>query len=177
MTNTYKYAGTTNGKGEWGNEFPLDRDPTIGEFKKLFDAYADDCSADDYERVGSHSSLLTQVRVVCANDRDSEYQLLALELDQLGGCGCPAGIVLLIVDTEFEKQKQQWIEEGVRRAFDIVKNAAANTDHDQWADQLEDVADIILDSAPTLKSKWHNIYELQGEIYRLKRELKGDKNG
>lgn len=88
---TYKSAGVVYGTGKWGNEFT--GTPTVGAFKRLFDNYAEDTGD---ELMHSHN-IPTSVRVVTLDeDDDTSYRIVALETEQLGGCGCTSGITILI---------------------------------------------------------------------------------
>lgn len=83
----------------WGNPF-TQSDPTIKEFKKQFVKYEDEItgidgkSSGDEDYIGSHK-ISSSVRVRIINDdSDDDYELVGMDVDRLGGCGCWSGIVL-----------------------------------------------------------------------------------
>lgn len=60
-------------------------------------------------------------------------------------------------------------DQGIQAAFDLVKLAACNTDNEQFAARLHDLADDIIEEAPTYKAKWKDITQLCTEIAEMKR--------
>jgi hypothetical protein len=77
-----------------GNQFKT-YDPTIKEFLEEINKYKDDISIDG-ETVNSHK-LRTRVNVSCINN-EKFYTLTGVAVDYLGGCGCPSGITLEIME-------------------------------------------------------------------------------
>lgn len=74
------------------------KEPTLLEFAKIFDSYVKDVmnTNDPDEFIYSHRIKGT-IRVYNDDDDDdSQFQIVGLELDQLIGCGCSAGIVIKV---------------------------------------------------------------------------------
>lgn len=64
----------------------------VSEFKKTIDWMADDIQCDGNGSIGSHrvpSSVDFYVE-----DDDSEYELVDIDIQRLGGCGCASGITI-----------------------------------------------------------------------------------
>jgi len=57
------------------------------------------------------------------------------------------------------KTYEQGIEEGIKRAFDLLQSAAANTDDNDRSNILSDAAEDILEHAPSFKSQWLEMKE------------------
>jgi predicted phage-related endonuclease len=59
-------------------------------------------------------------------------------------------------------------KDAVACVFDNLKFAAANTRSKEWDDQLEELAEDVIDYAPEYKKQWKDIAKLCAEIERLK---------
>ncbi|MFI8479681.1 Lar family restriction alleviation protein [Pseudomonas sp. NPDC078700] len=65
---------------------------------------------------------------------------------------------------------ERTFEQGVQSAFDLVKMAACNTDDAYLAERLEDLADDIIEGAPTYKAKWRDITALSVKLAAVEAE-------
>ena len=63
------------------------------------------------------------------------------------------------------------VQEGIRRAFDLLMFGAVNTDDDAWSDRIGDLALDVLEYAPDYKIKWKEITALHSQIAELKKQL------
>jgi len=66
----------------------------VKEFADRIAEYAVEIGCDGNGRIASHK-IPSAVHVRCA-DSDEEYELVGIDIEQLMGCGCWAGIVLEI---------------------------------------------------------------------------------
>jgi|GEM_PF-4876628 len=75
-----------------------DKPPTLQEFKKTLDAYVDDTmNINDPDGFIYSHKIKGEVDVYLDDeDDDIAYEIVGLDLDQLGGCGCPVRIVIRI---------------------------------------------------------------------------------
>jgi hypothetical protein len=81
----------------WGAPFSKP-DPTVREFKNIIEKYSEDIifekDANKPDYIQSHK-IESSIRVrVINDDSDDEYELVGVDIDRLGGCGCWSGIVL-----------------------------------------------------------------------------------
>lgn len=99
----YKGRYAEYGEGKFANEFsPNKHQPNIKEFLDVFMNIANDVGTDG--TVGSHYSLQSQVSVEGIDpDDDAFYKIVAMEAEQLGGCGCWSGVRIL-VDRQLENE-------------------------------------------------------------------------
>lgn len=70
----------------------------LKQFAKDFNMYVDDIGVNlsDDGYIGSHK-IVGDIGIICENAEDNEYfELVGMELEQLGGCGCPSGIKIVI---------------------------------------------------------------------------------
>jgi hypothetical protein len=70
-------------------------DPTLKIFADDFNEIVDDCMDKD-GNVASHKFPAHIYVEVEGDDSDDEYSIMALDIDYLGGCGCPSGITIRI---------------------------------------------------------------------------------
>ena len=66
----------------------------IKDFKKEFDICSKEVSMNG-ETVDSHPGIPAEVSISCVNN-DNYYTVEDISIDYLGGCGCPASIVIEI---------------------------------------------------------------------------------
>lgn len=59
-----------------------EKEPRLAEFAKIFDSYVKD------------------IMNVNDPDDDTMYEIVGLDLDYLGGCGCPSGITIRVKKIE-----------------------------------------------------------------------------
>lgn len=62
----------------------------VSELKKTVISIADDVGCDGGTRTGSHN-FPSSVNFYIEDD-DNDYELVEIETDRLGGCGCAVGI-------------------------------------------------------------------------------------
>lgn len=72
--------------------------PLVGEVKKEFNFLASSIS-NDGENIITHPMLSAQVTIRC-NNNDRKYELIGISTEYLNGCGCPAGIILEIIEED-----------------------------------------------------------------------------
>lgn len=74
-----------------------DTEPNLKEFTKVFREYVDDIGIDNNPHgfIASHN-IIGRIRVEDADDDETYYNIVGLDMDQLGGCGCTAGIIIRI---------------------------------------------------------------------------------
>jgi hypothetical protein len=63
------------------------------------------------------------------------------------------------------------IQEAVACVFDMLKFAACNTSGEEWSEELEDLAEEVIEYAPQYKRQWLDICKLTAERNRLKAEV------
>ena len=75
-----------------------EKEPTLAEFAKTFDLYVKEIMNDNDPDEFIYSHRIKGDIRVCNDDDDDDsgFQIVGLELDQLIGCGCPAGIVIKV---------------------------------------------------------------------------------
>ena len=79
-----------------------DKEPNLKDFATVFQEYLDDIGCMDNEQgwIGSHKIVGT-IRVYNDDPNDdTAYEIVGLDMDGLGGCGCPADIVIRIKKVE-----------------------------------------------------------------------------
>ena len=71
--------------------------PTLKEFTKVFNDYVNEIGCVDNENgyIGSHN-IVGRIRVEDIDDYDAEYEIVGLDIGQLGGCGCWSDIIINI---------------------------------------------------------------------------------
>lgn len=79
----------------------------------------------------------------------------------------PAALLELISENERLRQITKF-DEAVACVFDYLKIIAANTSDRQWDDQLEDLAEDVIDYSPKYKREWKSIVSLSSERDQLK---------
>ena len=78
-----------------------------------------------------------------------------------------ATIAQLTAENERLKEVTNF-KDAVACVFDMLKYTAANTSSKEWDDQLEDLAEDVIEFAPEYKKQWKDIGALSAEIERLK---------
>lgn len=73
-----------------------DEHPNLKEFVDKINEYARDCMGKD-GNVQSHT-LPADIVISCKNENGDweDYEIVEINQDYLGGCGCPRGIELVI---------------------------------------------------------------------------------
>lgn len=71
--------------------------------------------------------------------------------------------------------EEQPFVDAVACVFDNLKFAAANTSDKAWDDQLEDLAEDVIEFAPKYKKEWKDISKLCARIRELEDRLKESK--
>lgn len=90
------------GEGKFANEFDQNKIPNIKQFLDVFMNIANEVGTDG--TVGSHYSLESHVTIEGIDpDDDGTYTIVAMEAEQMGGCGCWSGVRIL-VDRELENE-------------------------------------------------------------------------
>lgn len=86
----------------WGVPFSK-ADPTLREFKDKIEDYAKDIIGEkdktkpDY--IHSHK-IESSIRIRVVNDEtNDDYEIVGIDIDRLGGCGCWSGIVIEVRKT------------------------------------------------------------------------------
>lgn len=64
-------------------------------------------------------------------------------------------------------------QDAVACVFDYLKFAAANTSSREWGDQLEDLAEDVIEFAPEYKKQWKDICALQGSLRASEKKNEG----
>ena len=80
-----------------------------------------------------------------------------------------------IAEKAWEAARQQPFADAVACVFDNLKFAAANTSDKAWDDQLEDLAEDVIEFAPQYKKGWKDIGKLCARIRELEEQLKESK--
>ncbi len=70
----------------------FEKEPTLFEFNKVFTDYVNDCM----DTKGNVSSHTFPANLTVYDTDDNSYTIVAIKQDYLGGCGCPAGIEIVI---------------------------------------------------------------------------------
>lgn len=70
-------------------------DPTLKIFADDFNQIVDDCM-DKYGNVAGHTFPALISIELDGDESDDEYSIVALDIEYLGGCGCPAAITIRI---------------------------------------------------------------------------------
>jgi hypothetical protein len=79
---------------------------------------------------------------------------------------------LLALVAENEKLRSvSTIQEAVACVFDMLKFAACNTSGEEWSEELEDLAEEVIEYSPQYKRQWLDICTLTAERNRLKAEV------
>lgn len=79
---------------------------------------------------------------------------------------------LLALVAENEKLRSvSTIQEAVACVFDMLKFAACNTSGEEWSEELEDLAEEVIEYAPEYKRQWLDICKLTAERNKLKAEV------
>lgn len=81
----------------------------------------------------------------------------------------PAAVLELIAEIERLRDVTKF-DDAVACVFDLLKMTAANTGSREWDDQLEDLAEEVIEYAPKYKKQWVDICELARERDQLKAE-------
>lgn len=73
-----------------------DKQPTLKEFVTIFDDYVKEIGCMDNEDgyIASHK-IVGDIRIEDVSD-EAEYEVVGLDINQLGGCGCWSDIVIKI---------------------------------------------------------------------------------
>jgi hypothetical protein len=78
----------------WGKVMVFDKEPNLKEFNDIFQSYVSDCMSND-GNIQSHT-FPANLNVWCEEEDGSCYDIVAINRDYLGGCGCPSGIEIII---------------------------------------------------------------------------------
>ena len=79
---------------------------------------------------------------------------------------------LLALITENEKLRSvTTMQEAVACVFDMLKIAACNTSGVEWSEELEDLAEDVIEYAPEYKRQWLDICKLTAERNKFKAEV------
>ena len=70
----------------------FEKEPTLFDFGKIFNEYLKDCMHTD----GNVLSHTFPANLTVYDTDDNSYTIVAINQDYLGGCGCPAGIEIVI---------------------------------------------------------------------------------
>lgn len=73
-----------------------DKAPTLKEFANVFNTYVKDIGCMDNAQgwIGSHKIVGDICVYIDDPDDDTALEIVSMSIDQLGGCGCPVGIVI-----------------------------------------------------------------------------------
>jgi len=69
----------------------------------------------------------------------------------------------------YDKGYKVGVEEGIKRCFDILQSTIANSDNDHLNEIRGDIAEDLLEYAPTFLTRWKEIQELQ-QLYQQRLE-------
>lgn len=67
--------------------------------------------------------------------------------------------------------REQSFADAVACVFDNLKFAACNTSDREWDDQLEELAEDVIEYAPRYKKEWKDIGKLSARIRELEAQL------
>lgn len=80
----------------------FDKPPTLKEFAEVFNRYLEYIGCMDNEQgyMGSHN-IVSEIRVYDIDeDDDTAYEIVGIDFEQLGGCGCESDITIKIKKAE-----------------------------------------------------------------------------
>ena len=75
-----------------------EKEPRLAEFAKIFDSYVKDIM-----NVNDPDGFIYSHRIkgsISVRTDDTMYEIVGLDLDYLGGCGCPSGITIRVKKIE-----------------------------------------------------------------------------
>ena len=88
MTEKYKGRGT-----------PFSNEPTLKEFKELFDDYSNEIGISDPDGFIASHKIKAGIGISCINN-NKYYKIIGLDIGQLGGCGCWSDIYIEIEECD-----------------------------------------------------------------------------
>jgi hypothetical protein len=79
-----------------------EKEPRLAEFAKIFDSYVKDIMNVNDPDGFIYSHRIKGSISVCTDDQDDDtmYEIVGLDLDYLGGCGCTSGITIRVKKIE-----------------------------------------------------------------------------
>lgn len=80
-------------------------------------------------------------------------------------------VVQVLIEHMRRLMSSTTMQDAVTCVFDQLKMAACNTSGKEWSEELEDLAEDVIEYAPRYKRRWKDICQLAAEVTRLKDEV------
>lgn len=109
-------------------------------------------------------------RIESAKDFVGEAGGLQLENAEYITAANPAAVRAMIEHIR-RLMSSTTMQDAVTCVFDQLKMAACNTSGREWSDELEELAEEVIEYAPKYKRRWKEICQLSAENSRMKAEI------